>query len=145
MRNVWLTAPLQSVLTCDTSIYPSYSSWPERSLFVESNTYLPVALNADGVVIHLYQEEVLRVCAEQQRERRIAADVSGQEQWTRTWQLIQVTVKRHYKLICHQQSLVFGEIRREKTEFIEPSCGVTHAMLAGLVDSLFYRVTKSKI
>lgn len=76
--------------------------------------YLSTVLDADGAVVHLYQEDALWVWAEQQRERRVSADMSGEEQWTRAGQLIQVTVKCHYKLICHQQSLVFWKGDRDK-------------------------------
>lgn len=73
---------------------------------IYNKTYLPIVLNVDGAVIHFYQKEVLCIWSEQQREWRVSIDILGKEQWARAWEFIQVTIKRHYKLICHQQSLV---------------------------------------
>lgn len=69
-------------------------------------TNLSVGQHFDGAVVQPQLEEALRVGVEQQRERRLIADVLGQQQRTGAWQLVQVTVERHCELIRHQQCLV---------------------------------------
>lgn len=74
--------------------------------FTPVGTNLSVSLHLDGAVVQPQLEEAVRVGVQQQRERRLIADVLGQQQWTGAWQLVQVTVERHSKLIRHQQRLV---------------------------------------
>lgn len=78
----------------------------ETSSVTNINTDLPIVLNVDGAVIHSYQKEALWVWSEQQCEWRVSADVLSEEQRAGGREFIQVAVERHYKLICHQQSLV---------------------------------------
>lgn len=89
-----------------------------------SSTNLPTGLNVDCNVIHMDQEEAVGFCMEQQHEGGIAVDVLGQKQRTWLFELEQATVKRHHKLICHQQSFVFLEDknRHKKIESLNTVC-----------------------
>lgn len=131
LHNVWSDSDSHSVATVKRVCYSAVAvglhltdkgfllfwrtCWEEFILFSDCrvmalspavNTYLSILLNVDGAVVHSYYEEVMRVWIEQQREWRVSADVLGEEQRAGAWELIQVTVKRHCELICHQQSLV---------------------------------------
>lgn len=80
--------------------------WSGAADLSPAGTDLSVRRDVDGAVVQPQPEDAVRVGLQQQRERRLAADVLGQQQRTGGWQLTQAAVKRHSKLIRQHQRLV---------------------------------------